>query len=114
MCYGSPMIAARGRGGRGGRGGAGGALTGDGAAVKRSSDGGNAATTKAHGGGKLRCKRGGKEGGVGCGELRRDQGAFYRCRRGGRQPDGGGEWAAVVERHDGGGGDHFGRGSAGE
>jgi hypothetical protein len=114
MCYGSPAIAARGRGGRGGRGGAGGALTGDGAAVKRSSDGGNAATTKAHGGGKLRCKRGGKEGGVGCGELRRDQGAFYRCRGGGRRPDDGGEWAAVVERHDGGGGDHFGRGSAGE
>jgi hypothetical protein len=33
---------------------------------------------KARGGGKLRCEKGEKEGGVGCGEVRHDQGAFYR------------------------------------
>jgi hypothetical protein len=38
--YGSSVVAARGGGGRGGRGGVRGALTGDGAAVKRPSDGG--------------------------------------------------------------------------
>jgi hypothetical protein len=40
--YGSPAVAARGRGGRGGCGGVGGALAGDGAAMKRSGDGGKA------------------------------------------------------------------------
>jgi hypothetical protein len=41
--YGSSAVAARGRGGRGGRGSARGARTGDGAAVKRSDDGGKSA-----------------------------------------------------------------------
>jgi hypothetical protein len=75
-------------GGRGGRGGAGGALTGDGAAVKWSGNSGKAAAMKARDGGGLRRERGGKEGGVGCVEVRRDRGAFYRCRGGGRRPDG--------------------------
>jgi hypothetical protein len=74
--YGSPLVAARGRGGRGGRGGAGGALTGDGVAVKRPGDGGKAAVTKVHGGGELWHERGGKEGGVGCGEIRRGRVPF--------------------------------------
>jgi hypothetical protein len=69
--YGSPMVAVRGGGGRRGCGGAGGALTGDGAAVKRPGDGGKTAAMKARGGDELRCERGGKEGGVGCGEMRR-------------------------------------------
>jgi hypothetical protein len=74
--YGSPPVAVRGGGGRGGRGGAGGALTGDGVAVKRPGDGGKAVATKVRGGGELRCERGGKEGGVVYGEMRRDRGAF--------------------------------------
>jgi hypothetical protein len=41
---------------------------------------------KARGGGELRCEKGRKEGGVGCGEVRRGRGAFYRCRGGGRRP----------------------------
>jgi hypothetical protein len=41
---------------------------------------------KERGGGELWSERGGKEGGVGCGEVRHDQGAFYRCRGGGRRP----------------------------
>jgi hypothetical protein len=82
--YGSPPVAVRGGGGRGGRGGAGGALTGDGVVVKRLGDGGKAAAMKVRGGGELRCERGGKEGGVGCGEMRGSRGAFYRC-RGGRE-----------------------------
>jgi hypothetical protein len=41
---------------------------------------------KAHGGDELRRERGGKEGGVGCGEVRHGRGAFYRCRGGGRRP----------------------------
>jgi hypothetical protein len=41
---------------------------------------------KARGGGELRRERGGKEGGVGCGEVRHDRGTFYRCRGGGRRP----------------------------
>jgi hypothetical protein len=57
MRYGSPRVAARGRGGRAGCGGAGGALTGDGAAVKRPGDGGKAVVTKVHGGGELQCER---------------------------------------------------------
>jgi hypothetical protein len=89
--YGSPTVAARGGGGRGGRDGAGGALTGDRTTVKRSGDGGKAAVMKAHGGDELWCERGGKEGGVGCGEMRRGQGAFYRCRAGAEWLDGGGE-----------------------
>jgi hypothetical protein len=109
--YGSLAVAMRGGGGRGGHGGA---LTGGEAAVKRSGDGGKAAAMKARGGDELRCERGGKEGGVGCGEMRRDRGAFYRCRRGAGWPDGGGERPAMVERHDGDGGGHFGRGSVGE
>jgi hypothetical protein len=68
---------------------AGGALTGDGAAVKRSGDGGKAAAMKARGGDKLRRERGGKEGGLGCGKMRRGRGAFYRCRGGGWQPGNG-------------------------
>jgi hypothetical protein len=38
------------------------------------------------GGGELRHERGGKEGGVGCSEVRRGRGTFYRCRGGGRRP----------------------------
>jgi hypothetical protein len=77
-----------------GRGGAGGALTGDGKAVKWSGDGGKAAAMKARGGDELRCERGGKEGGVGCGEMRRGRGDFYRCRgeRDGRTVEGNGKW----------------------
>jgi hypothetical protein len=78
--YSSPPVAVRGRGGRGGRGGAEGAHTEDGAAVKQPGDGGEAAAMKVCGRGELRCERGGKEGGVGCGEMRHDRGAFYRCR----------------------------------
>jgi hypothetical protein len=55
--------------------------------VKRSSDGGKAAAMKAHGGGVLRCEKSGKEGGVGCDEVRCGWGAFYRCPGGGRRPD---------------------------
>jgi hypothetical protein len=76
---GSPAATASGRGGRGERGGAGGALTRDGAAVKRLGDGGKMAAMKARGGDELRCERGGKEGVVGCGEMRRSRGAFYMC-----------------------------------
>jgi hypothetical protein len=78
-CYGSPPVAARGRGGSRGRGGAGGALTGDGAVVKWLGDGSKAVAMKVRDRGELRCERGGKEGGVGCGEMRRGRGAFYRC-----------------------------------
>jgi hypothetical protein len=83
--YGSPAVAVRGEGGRGGRGGAGGALTRDGATVKRLGDGGKTAVMKVHGGDELRRERGGKEGGVGCGEMRHNRGAFYRCQGGGRR-----------------------------
>jgi hypothetical protein len=89
--YGSPLVAVRVGGGRGGRGGARGALTGDRAAVKRPGDGGKAAATKVCGGGELRRERGGKEGGVGCGEMRCGRGAFYWCRGGGNRPGGGGD-----------------------
>jgi hypothetical protein len=101
------------RGGGGGRGGRGGALTGDRAAVKWSGDGGKVAVTKARGG-EVQCERGGKEGGVGCGEMRRSWGAFYKCRGGGRRLDSGWERSMVVERRDVGGGGRFGRGSAEE
>jgi hypothetical protein len=40
---------------------------------------------KAHGGGELQCEKGGREGGLGCDEVRRDRGTFYRCRGGGRR-----------------------------
>jgi hypothetical protein len=40
---------------------------------------------KVRGGGELQCERGGKEGGVMSGEVRRSRGAFYRCRWGGRR-----------------------------
>jgi hypothetical protein len=87
-----------------GRGGAEGALTDDGAVVKRPGDGGKAAGMKTRAGGELRCERGGKEGGVGCSEMRCGRGAFFRCQGGGRRPDGGGRnsrwrWSAkmVVE-----------------
>jgi hypothetical protein len=49
---------------------------------------------KVRGEGELWHERGGKEGGVGCGEVRRSQGTFYRCRGGGRRP-GDGEVKAV-------------------
>jgi hypothetical protein len=86
--YGSPAFAARGGGGRGEHGGAGGSLTGDGAAVKRPGDSGKMAAMKARSGDELQHKRGGKEGGVGCGEMRRDRGGFYRA---GRQWQNGGD-----------------------
>jgi hypothetical protein len=41
---------------------------------------------KARSAGELLHERGGKEGGVGCGGVRRGWGAFYRCQGGGRQP----------------------------
>jgi hypothetical protein len=81
---GSPAVAVRGGGGRRGHGGIWGVLTGDRAAVKRPGYGGKATAMKAHGGEELWRERGGKEGGVGCGEVRRDRGNFYRCRGGGR------------------------------
>jgi hypothetical protein len=84
-----------------------GALTGDGAMVKRPGDGGKAVVMKAHGGDELQHERGLKKGGVGRGETRRGPGAFYRCQGGAGWPDGGGEWPAVVEHHDGGGGSRF-------
>jgi hypothetical protein len=77
--YGSPVVAVRGRGGRGGCSGARGALTRDGATVKRPGDGGKTVAMKARSGDELRRERGGKEGVVGCGEMRRSRGAFYRC-----------------------------------
>jgi hypothetical protein len=51
---------------------------------------------------------------VGCGEMRRDRGAFFWCRGGGKRPDGGGERQAAVEHYDGGVGGRFGRGSTEE
>jgi hypothetical protein len=84
--------------GGGGRGGRGGALTGDGAAVKQSGDGGKTAAMKTCGGDKLWCERGGKEGGVGCSEMRCGKGAFYRCRGGGRRPGNGEVKAAPLMR----------------
>jgi hypothetical protein len=80
--YGSPVVAVRGGGGRGGCGGARGALTGDEVAVKWPGDGGKATAMKVRGGDELRCERGGKEGGVGCSEMRHGRGAFYRCQGG--------------------------------
>jgi hypothetical protein len=65
---------------------------------------------KVHGGGELLRERGGKEGSVGCGEMRCGRGAFYMCRGGGKRLDGGGEWPTAVEHHDGGGGGYFRRG----
>jgi hypothetical protein len=53
-------------------------------------------TMKACGGDELRRERGGKEGGVGCGEMRRGPGAFYRCRGGGRRPGDGDVKAAPL------------------
>jgi hypothetical protein len=47
--------------------------------MKRLGNGGKAAAKKARSGDELQCERGGKEGGVGCGEMRRGRGAFYRC-----------------------------------
>jgi hypothetical protein len=76
--------------------------------------GGKMAAIKTRSGDELQRKRGGKEGGVGCGEMRRGWGAFYRCRGEAGWSDGRGERPAVVERHDGGGGGRFGRGSTGE
>jgi hypothetical protein len=92
--YGSPVVAARDGGGRGGRGGAGGAHTGDGAVVKRLGDGGKAAVMKARGGDELRRERGGKEGGVGCGEMRRGWVPFIGAEgeRYGRTVEGNGRW----------------------
>jgi hypothetical protein len=49
---------------------------------------------KARGGGELWHERGGKEGGVACGEVRCGLGAFYRCQGGGRL-SGDGEVKAV-------------------
>jgi hypothetical protein len=105
--YGSLAVAVRDGGGRGAWGSAGGALTRDGAAVKRPGDGGKAAVMMARDGDELRRERGGKEGVVGCGEMRRGRGAFYRCRGRAGWLDGGGERPAAVERHDGGGSCHF-------
>jgi hypothetical protein len=48
--------------------------------VKRPGDGDKMVAMKVRGDDELRHERGGKEGGVGCGEMRRGQGAFYRCR----------------------------------
>jgi hypothetical protein len=53
-------------------------------------DGGKAAVMTARGGGVLWGERGGKEGGVGCCEMRCSRGDFYRCRGGGRRTKGGG------------------------
>jgi hypothetical protein len=39
---------------------------------------------------------------------------FIGAEGGGKRPDGGGERSAAMERHDGGRGDRFGRGSAEE
>jgi hypothetical protein len=47
--------------------------------MKRLGDGGKATAKKARSGDELQCERGGKEGGVGCGEMRCGRGAFYRC-----------------------------------
>jgi hypothetical protein len=69
----------------------GGALTRDGATVKRPGVGCKAAVMKARGRDEHRRERGGKEGSVGCGEMRRGWGAFYKCRGGAGWPDGGGE-----------------------
>jgi hypothetical protein len=55
-------------------------------ATRRPSDGAVRRRLKARDGDELRRERGGKEGGVGCGEMRHDRGAFYRCRVGGRRP----------------------------
>jgi hypothetical protein len=44
--------------------------------VKRPGDEAARQRLKAHGGGELQCERGGKEGGVGCGEVRRGWAPF--------------------------------------
>jgi hypothetical protein len=54
-------------------------------ATRRPGDGAVQRRLKARGGDELRRKRGGKEGGVRCGEMRHDRGAFYGCRGGGRR-----------------------------
>jgi hypothetical protein len=56
--------------------------------VKRPGDGGKVAVMKVHCGGVLWHERGAKEGGVGCGVVRRGRGAFYWCRGGGRRLNG--------------------------
>jgi hypothetical protein len=61
-----------------------GALTGDKAVVKRPGDGGKAVVIHGTRWGELQHERGEKEGGVGCSEVRRGWGTFYRCRGGGR------------------------------
>jgi hypothetical protein len=58
--YGSPAVDVRGGGGRVGCSGARGALTGDGVAVKRPSDGGKAVAMKGRGGDEFHCERRGK------------------------------------------------------
>jgi hypothetical protein len=84
MRYGSPAVTARGGGGRGGHDGVRGALTRYGAVVKRPGDDGKTVVIEGALWGRVRRERGGKDGGVGCGEVRRGWGAFYRCRVGGR------------------------------
>jgi hypothetical protein len=99
-------VANRGEGGREGRGGAGGALTGHGAAVKRSGDGGKAAVMK--------CTVG-ESSGTRDEERRVVWGAARWSTAGvpfiGAEGEGGDR---TVERHDGGGGSRFKRGSTGE
>jgi hypothetical protein len=48
------------------------------AAHRRPGDGGRRWQPKTHGGGALRCERGSKEGGVGCGEVRCGRAPLYR------------------------------------
>jgi hypothetical protein len=84
MRYGLPAVTAKGGGGRGGRDGVGGALTEDKAVVKRPGDGGKAVVIHGTRWGELQHERGEKEGGVGCSEVRRGWGTFYRCRGRGR------------------------------
>jgi hypothetical protein len=57
-------------------GGPNGPLTGGRAATRRLSDGERWRWPKPRSGVLLRCQRGGKEGGVECGEVRRDQGTL--------------------------------------
>jgi hypothetical protein len=54
-----------------------------------------------HGGDTLRCERGGKDGGVGCGKVRRSRGTVYRCGEGSERRGDDGRWCALKGAIDG-------------
>jgi hypothetical protein len=76
--------------------------------VRRPGNGGEGGGRESSGAGSLGARRSGG-GAVRGGDA---EAPFYRVGGGAGRPCDGVEWAAVVVRHDGGGGNHFGRGSA--